>query len=57
MNEQQSDFTNKLSTIDEAVEDIRNGKMVIVIDDADRENEGDLIAAAELITSKQFYYT
>ena len=56
MNEQQSDFTNKLSTIDEAVEDIRNGKMVIVIDDADRENEGDLIAAAELITSKQINF-
>ena len=56
MNEQQSDFTNKLSTIDEAVEDIRNGKMVIVIDDADRENEGDLIAAAELITTKQINF-
>lgn len=56
MNEQQSDFTNKLSTIDGAVEDIRNGKMVIVIDDADRENEGDLIAAAELITSKQINF-
>ncbi|KAF0142099.1 MAG: 3 4-dihydroxy-2-butanone 4-phosphate synthase [Stygiobacter sp.] len=56
MNEQQSDFTNKLSTIDEAVEDIRNGKTVIVIDDADRENEGDLIAAAELITSKQINF-
>ena len=56
MNEQQSDFTNKLSTIDAAVEDIRNGKMVIVIDDADRENEGDLIAAAELITSKQINF-
>ncbi|MBN2571744.1 MAG: bifunctional 3,4-dihydroxy-2-butanone-4-phosphate synthase/GTP cyclohydrolase II [Ignavibacteriales bacterium] len=41
---------NKLNTIDEAVEDIRNGKMVVVVDDAERENEGDIIMAAELIT-------
>ncbi|MDR0687123.1 MAG: bifunctional 3,4-dihydroxy-2-butanone-4-phosphate synthase/GTP cyclohydrolase II [Prevotellaceae bacterium] len=39
-----------LNTVEEAVEDIRNGKFVIVVDDEDRENEGDLIAAAELIT-------
>lgn len=56
MNEQQSDFTKKLSTIEAAVEDIKNGKMVIVIDDADRENEGDLIAAAELITTEQINF-
>ncbi|MGD9897849.1 MAG: bifunctional 3,4-dihydroxy-2-butanone-4-phosphate synthase/GTP cyclohydrolase II [Calditrichaceae bacterium] len=37
------------SSIDEALEDIRNGKMVVVVDDADRENEGDLIMASELI--------
>jgi 3,4-dihydroxy 2-butanone 4-phosphate synthase/GTP cyclohydrolase II len=39
-------------TIDQAVEDIRGGKFVIVADDEDRENEGDLICAAQLITSE-----
>lgn len=38
----------KLNTIEEAIEDIRNGKIIIVVDDEDRENEGDFIAAAEL---------
>lgn len=42
--------TFKLNTIAEAVEDIRDGKFVIVVDDEDRENEGDLICAAEKIT-------
>ncbi|MDZ7764647.1 MAG: 3,4-dihydroxy-2-butanone-4-phosphate synthase [Melioribacteraceae bacterium] len=37
-------------TVKEAVEDIKNGKMVVVVDDEDRENEGDLIMAAEKIT-------
>ncbi len=40
----------KLNTIDEAVEDLRNGKLIIVVDDEDRENEGDFIGAAEKIT-------
>ena len=40
----------KLSTIDEAVEAITQGKIVIVMDDEDRENEGDFICAAELTT-------
>jgi 3,4-dihydroxy 2-butanone 4-phosphate synthase / GTP cyclohydrolase II len=40
----------ELNTISEAIEDIRAGKVVIVVDDEDRENEGDFIAAAELIT-------
>jgi len=40
----------KLNTINEAIEDIRQGKVVIVVDDEDRENEGDFICAAELIT-------
>ena len=40
----------KLSTIDEAVDDFRVGKFVIVVDDEDRENEGDFIIAAEKIT-------
>ena len=38
------------ATIDEALADIRTGKMVIVVDDADRENEGDFIMAAEKAT-------
>lgn len=40
----------KLNTIDEAIEDIRSGKVIIVVDDEDRENEGDFVVAAELIT-------
>ncbi len=39
-----------LATIDEAIKDIRDGKFVIVVDDEDRENEGDLTMAAEKIT-------
>ena len=39
-----------ISTIQEAIEDIRNGKMVILVDDEDRENEGDLFMAAQFIT-------
>lgn len=40
----------RLDRIEDAIEDFRNGKMVIVVDDEDRENEGDLIMAAEKIT-------
>lgn len=43
----------KLDTIEEAIEDFKAGKFVIVVDDEDRENEGDLIVAAELITEEQ----
>ena len=39
-----------LDTIESAIEDIRNGKLVIVVDDEDRENEGDFVGAAELVT-------
>ena len=42
----------KLNSIDEAVKDFREGKFVIVVDDEDRENEGDLICAAESITAE-----
>ena len=41
----------QLSTIEEALEDFKAGKFLIVVDDEDRENEGDLITAAELITT------
>jgi 3,4-dihydroxy 2-butanone 4-phosphate synthase/GTP cyclohydrolase II len=40
----------KLNTISEAIEDIKNGKVIIVVDDEDRENEGDFICAAECVT-------
>jgi len=40
----------KVDTIEEAIEDIKNGKVIIVVDDEDRENEGDFICAAESIT-------
>ena len=39
-----------LNTIEEAIEDIKSGKVIIVVDDEDRENEGDFIAAAESVT-------
>ncbi|NJK94996.1 MAG: bifunctional 3,4-dihydroxy-2-butanone-4-phosphate synthase/GTP cyclohydrolase II [Bacteroidales bacterium] len=42
--------TKKLNSIEEAIEDIRQGKMLIVVDDENRENEGDFICSAELIT-------
>lgn len=40
----------KLDTIEEAIEEIKNGKVIVVVDDEDRENEGDFICAAESIT-------
>jgi len=46
----------KLNTIEEAIEDIRNGKVVVVVDDEDRENEGDFIAAAEKVTPEMINF-
>src|SRR5210317_389911 len=43
-------ITSVLDSIEEAIEDIRKGKIIIVVDDEDRENEGDFICAAEAIT-------
>lgn len=43
----------KFNSIEEAVEDIRQGKMILVLDDEDRENEGDLLMAAEKVTPEQ----
>ena len=40
----------QLNTIEEAIADIKQGKVIIVVDDEDRENEGDFVAAAENIT-------
>lgn len=42
--------TSKLNTIPEALEDLRAGKVIIVVDDEDRENEGDFVCAADMIT-------
>ena len=42
----------KFNTIQEAIEDIKNGKIVVVVDDEDRENEGDLLMAAEKATQE-----
>ena len=46
------DFRQYFSTIEEAVEDLRNGRMIIAVDDPDRENEGDLICAARYATTE-----
>ncbi len=46
----------QLNTISEAIEDIRNGKMIIVVDDEDRENEGDFVAAAESVTPEMINF-
>ena len=43
----------KINTIEEAIEDFREGKFIIVVDDEDRENEGDFIVAAEKITPEK----
>ncbi len=48
--EKQKDKIMPLAKIEEAVADLRAGKLVIIVDDEDRENEGDLVCAAELIT-------
>ena len=39
-----------LASIEDAARDVRDGKMIIVVDDEDRENEGDLVCAAEKVT-------
>lgn len=51
-----SSKTIHLNTIKEAISDIRKGKIVIVVDDKDRENEGDFIAAAEAVTPEMINF-
>jgi len=46
----------QLNTISEAIEDIKNGKVIIVVDDENRENEGDFIAAAEKVTPEMINF-
>lgn len=48
-----SDKTYQLNTIEEAIEAIKKGELIIVVDDEDRENEGDFIAAGELMTPEK----
>ena len=45
-----------MNTIEEAIEDIRQGKIIIVVDDEDRENEGDFLAAAEKVTPEMINF-
>ncbi|MGQ7947375.1 3,4-dihydroxy-2-butanone-4-phosphate synthase [Flavobacterium sp. WC2509] len=46
----------QLNTIEEAIEDIRQGKIIIVVDDEDRENEGDFLAAADKVTPEMINF-
>jgi 3,4-dihydroxy 2-butanone 4-phosphate synthase/GTP cyclohydrolase II len=48
-----SQTTTPFATIEQAIEDIRQGKMVVVCDDEDRENEGDLTMAAQFATPRR----
>ena len=52
----ESDEKIELNSIGEAIEDIASGRIVIVVDDANRENEGDLIVAAELCTTERMNF-
>ena len=49
-------MSHLLDTVEEAIEDIRNGKVIIVVDDEDRENEGDFVAAAEKVTPEMINF-
>jgi len=50
------DTKTQLNTIEEAIEEIRRGKVIIVVDDEDRENEGDFVAAAEMVTPEMINF-
>ena len=45
-------MTSDISSIPEIIDDLKNGKMVILVDEEDRENEGDLVMAAEHVTAE-----
>ena len=47
---------DKLDTITDAIEAIKNGEIIIVVDDDNRENEGDFLAAAEMITPEMIKF-
>ena len=46
----------EFATVEQAIDDIKNGKMIVVVDDEDRENEGDLIVAAETVTPEDINF-
>lgn len=52
----QEEIKSNLDSIESAIEDIRQGKVVIVVDDEDRENEGDFVAAAEMVTPEMINF-
>ena len=56
LNTQVTDMEIQLDTIEDAINDIRLGKVVIVVDDENRENEGDFIAAAEKVTPEMINF-
>lgn len=56
MSTNKTDNKIHLNTIEEAIEDIRQGKVIIVVDDEDRENEGDFLAAAEKVTPEMINF-
>ena len=45
-----------LDRIEDAIEDIKNGKMIIVVDDENRENEGDLVLAGEMVSYGRYKF-
>ncbi len=53
---QDNQYSVKLDNIQEAIDDIREGKVIIVVDDIDRENEGDFLAAAEKVTPEMINF-
>ncbi len=53
---QNNQYSVKLDSIQEAIDDIRDGKIIIVVDDIDRENEGDFLAAAEKVTPEMINF-
>ena len=57
MTAQNNKKTTQLNfNLQEAIEDIRNGKVIIVVDDENRENEGDFLAAAEKVTPEMINF-
>jgi 3,4-dihydroxy 2-butanone 4-phosphate synthase/GTP cyclohydrolase II len=56
MNTATSDLVIKLNTIEEAIASIKNGEVIIVVDDENRENEGDFLAAAEAVTPEMINF-
>jgi len=56
MSEFGEDQKNNFSSIEDAMEDIRQGKMIIIVDDEDRENEGDLMIASEKVTPESINF-